>query len=146
MKKAIMATFLTVAALSCATAGFAAGVGYVDYNRVSTQYSLAKKYSADLDNKINSIKTYAESQDKRALAAKTDAERKQIRTDAIKNVRVKQQDYVTTRNKYEADLTAKVVAAAEKVRVSKGLDVILKKDARVTGGVDCTQDVLNILK
>lgn len=146
MKKAIIAAFLTTTVLTFTGAGFAAGVGYVDYNKVSTQYSLAKTYSANLDKKIEAIKTYAESQDKKAAAAKTDAERKQIRTDAIKNVRVKQQDYVTTRNRYEADLTAKVVAAAEKVRVSKNLDVILKKDARVTGGVDCTQDVLNILK
>lgn len=146
MKKAIIAAFLTTLALSFTGASFAAGIGYVDYDKVSTQYSLAKKYSADLDKKITDINTYASSQNKRVAAAKTDAEKKQIRTEALKNIRVKQQNYITTRNKYEAELTAKVVAASEKVRVSKNLDIILKKNARVTGGVDCTQDVLNILK
>ena len=39
-----------------------------------------------------------------------------------------------------------LAAAAEKVRVQKKLDMIVKKDARVAGGVNCTNDVLNILK
>ena len=43
-------------------------------------------------------------------------------------------------------MTKKVIAAAEQVRTAKKLDVIIKKDIRVSGGVDCTQDVLNILK
>lgn len=130
----------------CAGAANAAGIGYVDYNRVSTQYSLAKKYTNELDNKLKSIKTYAETQQKRANAAKTAAEKKSITDAAVQQVRLKQQDYTSTRNRYEAELTNKVVAAAEKVRASKGLDIIIKKDSRVTGGVDCTTEVLNILK
>ena len=80
------------------------------------------------------------------MAAKTEAEKKAIRNESVKQVRIKQQDYAATRNRYENELTAKVVAAAERVRVAKKLDVIIKKDSRVTGGVDCTLDVLNALK
>lgn len=146
MKKTVVTMLLAAVVTFGANASFAAGIGYVDYSRVSTQYSLAKKYSADLDKKVADIKSYADAQQKRANAAKTAAEKKTITEAAVKQVRLKQQQYITARNNYEKELTSKVVAAAEKVRVSKNLDIIIKKDMRVTGGVDCTTDVLNILK
>ncbi len=146
MKKAIMTALLALGVLASANASFAAGIGYVDYAKVSTNYPLAKQYTQTLDKKVAAIKAYAEAQDKKIATAKTDAERKAIRAESVKQVRAKQQDYAVTRNKYEAELTAKVVAAAEKVRVAKKLDIIVKKDSRVTGGVDCTLDVLNALK
>ena len=144
MKKTIMTAVLTLCVLAGVNASFAAGIGYVDYAKVSTTYPLAKKYTQELDKKIAAIKTYAEAQDKKIMAAKTEAEKKAIRNESVKQVRIKQQDYAVTRNKYENELTAKVVAAS--VRVAKKLDIIIKKDSRVTGGVDCTLDVLNALK
>ncbi len=146
MKKAIMTALLALFVFAGANASFAAGIGYVDYAKVSTSYPLAKQYTQALDKKVAAIKAYAEAQDKKIATAKTDAERKAIRNESVKQVRAKQQDYAVTRNKYEAELTAKVVAAAERVRVAKKLDIIIKKDSRVTGGVDCTLDVLNALK
>lgn len=146
MKKTIMTALLTLCVLAGVNASFAAGIGYVDYVKVSTTYPLAKKYTQELDKKVAAIKTYAEAQDKKIMAAKTEAEKKAIRNESVKQVRIKQQDYTATRNRYENELTAKVVAAAERVRVAKKLDVIIKKDSRVTGGVDCTLDVLNALK
>ena len=145
-KKTVITTFLALAISFGAQASFAAGVGYVDYAKVSTQYSLAKKYTADLDKKVAAIKSYAKKKKKRANAAKTAAEKKTISDQAVKQVRAKQQEYIAARNKYEDELTKKVIAAAEQVRTAKKLDVIIKKDIRVSGGVDCTQDVLNILK
>ena len=146
MKKTIMTALLALALVAGINTSFAAGIGYVDYAKVSTSYPLAKQYTQELDKKVAAINAYAEAQDKKILAAKTDAEKRAIRNESVKQVRAKQQDYATTRNKYENILTQKVVAAAEKVRVAKKLDIIIKKDSRVTGGVDCTLDVLNALK
>ncbi len=145
MKKTVITTLLALACVFGVNASFAA-IGYVDYGKVSTDYSLAKRYTAELDKKLDAIKAYTTAQDKKIMAAKTDAEKKAIGTEAMKQLKLKQQDYAATRTRYENDLTAKVVAAAEKVRVAKKLDMIIKKDARVTGGVDCTLDVLNALK
>ena len=79
-------------------------------------------------------------------AAKTQAEKAKIRKEGIAQVQAKQKEVISLKQKYEAELEAKVAAAAEKVRVQKKLDMIVKKDARVAGGVNCTNDVLNILK
>lgn len=147
MKKLILTALLTFAVASFgATSAFAAGVGYVDYAKVSTTYSLAKKYSAELDKKATAIKTYRQQQIEKIQSAKTDAERKSIAQAAEKQLVAKQQEYVTTANKYESELVAKVAAASEQVRVSKKLDIVIKKTIRITGGVDCTADVLKILK
>lgn len=146
MKKTIMTALLTFCVLAGVNASLAAGIGYVDYAKVSTTYPLAKKYTQELDRKVAAIKAYAEAQDKKIMTAKTEAEKKAIRSESVKQVRVKQQEYAATRNEYENELTAKVVAAAEKVRVARKLDIIIKKDSRVTGGIDCTADVLSVLK
>ncbi len=145
MKKTIITALIALVSMISINASFAA-IGYVDYGKVSTDYSLAKRYAAELDKKVAAIKAYTTAQDKKITAAKTAAEKKAIGTESMKQLKIKQQDYVATRARYENDLTAKVVAAAEKVRVAKKLDIIIKKDSRVTGGVDCTLDVLNALK
>ena len=75
---------------------------------------LQKKYTLELDKKVAAIKAYTTAQDKKIAAAKTDAEKKQLVAESIKQLQIKQKDYVTTRTRYENELTAKVVAAAEK--------------------------------
>lgn len=144
MKKTMIVTLLAL--LMTSGASFAAGIGYVDYAKVRAEYPLAKKYAQDIDNKAAAIKAYADSQQKKALAVKTPAEKKAIADASVKEIRLRQQQYAAALNKYEAELTQKVVAAAEKVRAAKGLDIIITKSTRVTGGVDCTLDVLKNLK
>lgn len=124
----------------------AAGIGYINYDTVSKNYSLAKKYTTNLNNKVNSIKTYTTQKDREVNNAKTAAQKASIRKTALAEIEKKQKDYLATRQKYEADLSNKINAAAEKVRVQKKLDVILNKDYVAAGGVDVTQAVLAILK
>ncbi len=124
----------------------AAEIGYVNYDTVSTNYSLAKKYTTDLNNKIKAIKNYTAQKDKEVANAKTAAQKANIRKTALAEIEKKQKDYITTRGRYEIDLNKKINAAAEQVRVQKKLDVIINKDSVVAGGVDVTQAVLAILK
>ena len=60
-----MTALLTLCVLAGVNASFAAGIGYVDYVKVSTTYPLAKKYAQDIDNKAASIKAYADAQQKK---------------------------------------------------------------------------------
>ena len=140
-------TMLSILCFMCVTlASNAAGIGYINYDVVSQNYSLAKKYTTDLNNKVNSIKTYTAQKDKEVNNAKTAAQKATIRKAALAEIEKKQKDYLLTRQKYEADLTKKINAAAETVRVQKKLDAVLNKDSVAAGGVDVTQAVLSILK
>ena len=99
-----------------------------------------------MKNKSQSIRTYAKQKDNQVAKAKTAAEKEKIRKEGISQVQLKQKEYSSLRTRYENELNSKVQAAAEKVRVQKKLDAIIKADARVTGGVDCTSAVLTVLK
>ena len=144
MKK-ILTSIITASVFWMAQAAFAQ-VGFVDYSYISKNYPLAQKYSQTLRNKSQSIRTYAQQKDAQVAKAKTQAEKDRIRKEGISQVQLKQKEYSSLRTRYENELNTKVQAAAEKVRVQKKLDMIIKKDARVTGGVDCTSAVLTILK
>lgn len=144
MKK-ILSLLSVISILTISNAAFAA-VGYVDYSYISKNYPLAQKYTQTLKTKNAAIVTYAKQKDAQVKAAKTNAEKEKIRKEGIAQVQLKQKEVISLKQKYEAELEAKVSAAAEKVRVQKKLDMIVKKDARVAGGVNCTNDVLNILK
>ena len=140
-------TMVSILCFMCVTlASNAAGIGYINYDVVSQNYSLAKKYTTDLNNKVNSIKTYTAQKDKEVNNAKTAAQKATIRKAALAEIEKKQKDYLLTRQKYEADLTKKINAAAETVRVQKKLDAVLNKDSVAAGGVDVTRAVLSILK
>ena len=140
-------TVLSILCFMCVTlASNAAGIGYINYDVISKNYSLAKKYTTDLNNKVNAIKNYTTQKDKEVNNAKTAAQKATIRKTALAEIEKKQKDYLATRQKYEIDLSQKINAAAEKVRVQKKLDVILNKDSVTAGGIDVTQAVLSILK
>ena len=139
MKK-ILSLLSVISILTISNAAFAA-VGYVDYSYISKNYPLAQKYTQTLKTKNAAIVTYAKQKDNQVKAAKTQAEK-----EGIAQVQLKQKEVISLKQKYEAELEAKVSAAAEKVRVQKKLDIIVKKDARVAGGVNCTNEVLSILK
>ena len=137
MKK-VLSSLMVIGIFSLAQAAFAQ-IGYVDYSYISKNYPLAQKYSQTLKNKSQSIRTYAKQKDNQVAKAK-------IRKEGISQVQLKQKEYSSLRTRYENELNSKVQAAAEKVRVQKKLDAIIKADARVTGGVDCTSAVLTVLK
>ena len=143
MKKVIVSILCFI---SVTMASNAAGIGYINYDVVSSNYSLAKKYTNDLNNKVNSIKTYTAQKDKEVTNAKTAAQKASIRKAALAEIEKRQKDYLATRKRYEQDLSNKIKTAAETVRVQKKLDVILNKDFVTAGGVDVTQAVLSILK
>lgn len=143
MKKIILSL---MAFMFLTLASNAAGVGYVNYNVISQNYPLARKYTTDLNNKVNAIKTYTKQREDAVAKAKSAQEKSNIKKAALVEIEKKQKDYLATRDKYEIDLTKKINAAVEKVRVQKKLDIVLNKEAVITGGVDITQSVIAILK
>lgn len=143
MKKTILSVlcfmFLTLASN-------AAGIGYVNYDTISKTYPLAKRYTNDLNNKVNGIKKYTKQKEAEVNKAQSAAQKANIRKAALAEIERRQKDYLATRDRYELDLTKKINAAVEKVRVQKKLDIVLNKTSVVAGGVDITQSVLAILK
>lgn len=70
-----------------------------NYDTVSTNYSLAKKYTNDLNNKVNAIRNYTNQKDKEVGNAKTAAQKAAIKKTALAEIEKKQKDYLATRKK-----------------------------------------------
>lgn len=143
MKKIIV---LVILSLFCITNVFAQGIGYIDYNKVVNDYSLTKKYKKDLDFKTDSLKEYVKKQETKIKNAQTKEEKQEIQKQTYKEIENMQKDYITSKENKEKEVINNIKKAAEKVRTDKNLDIILKKDMTVSGGVDCTNDVIKELK
>ena len=143
MKKIII---IAVLSLFCITNVFAAGIGYIDYNKVVSQYSLATKYKKELNNKTTNLKNYVDQQEAKIKNAKTKEEKQEIQKATYKEIENKQKDYINYKEAKEKEVINNIQKASEKVRVKKNLEIILKKDMTVTGGIDCTPDVIEELK
>lgn len=143
MKK-LMLTALSILLVQGAT--MASGIGIVDYAKIVEEYPLATKYKKELEVKANNIKTFVEAQENQIQKMKTAQEQAVAKRSAVVEIEKKQKDYLSTREARESELNAKIREAAEKVRVEKGFDVILKADNAVTGGVNITPEVLKKLK
>ena len=143
MKKIITAIFLS---LFCITNVIAAEIGYIDYAKVVDNYSLAKKYKKELNSKTDSLKIYVNQQETKIKNAKTQEEKQALQKAAYKEIENRQKDYITSKENKEKEVINNIKKASEKIRVKKNLDIILKKDMTVTGGIDCTPDVIEELR
>ena len=140
-------TLLTLLSLILLTqTGFSAGIGYIDYYKVVTTYPLAQKYRKELLNKSNAINNYTKNQENKILQAKDKETKNQLRDKGIAEIKKMQKDYAILREQREQEIQNKIKLTADKVKEQKKLDIIIKKDASVTGGIDVTQDVINGLK
>ena len=143
MKKLVLSAlsfmFLTLASN-------AAGIGYLDYDKVSNNYPLATKYNKELNSKVSAIKSYTQKRQDLVTKAKTTEEKAKLKKESLAQIDKMEKEYLTLRDKYVVELKSKILAAAQKVRTEKKLDIILNVDSTVVGGIDVTDDVIKALK
>ncbi len=138
--------YLTLLALIVSCSFAFAQTGYVDYGYIYGNYPLARQYGTTIKNKQNQIINFAQQKDAQAKTIQNADERKNAIQEGLKQVEEKGNELKKLKRQYENEIDLKIKKASETVRVQKGLDIIIKADLRVTGGVDCTNEVLNILK
>lgn len=141
MKKIVL--FLALILL-CSNAANAAEIGYISYQKVLTNYGPAKKAIAELDKKGLDIKQYIMQQEIEVMKT-SDANKKVVRQKTIKDLNAKQEEYAKLKLKKEQELSKSITAAINAVRVEKKLDVILDSTTVLSGGINCTEDVLKKL-
>ena len=126
------------------TPAFAA-VGYVDYNVIYQKLPISKSYQTKIDAKAEAVRKYNQ-ETKSMLEGKTFEQRQQINNSRKENLYKIEREYINLRYKQQEVVTAKVKAAADSVLVSKKLDAIVDKKSVISGGVDCTNDILKAIK
>lgn len=128
------------------TANCFAAVGYVDYTYIYKNLPISKSYQQRIDTKASEVRNY-NLQTQNLMKTQSTAELKaKVRDSRKDNLYKLEKEYIDLRYKQEAVVKEKVAKAADIVRAQKGLDMIVDKKSRVSGGVDCTQEILRAIK
>ncbi len=137
-------TALLVMAAANLTAN-ATTIGYADFQKVLSEYSLARSTYKDLDNKMLELQQYAMDKDKQFRTIESPLQKKTFEEQFQKEFKLKEDRIYDLKDQKEKVIRDNVLAASKAVATAKKLDVILDYGVVYAGGVDVTNDIIQYL-
>ena len=125
---------------------FAEGLGYINYEKVLSNYDLAKNVARELDAKGMELQQYLMDKEKEFKAIDTPVKRQAFKDRIANEYKAKEEAYVKYRINKEKEVFNKVQSAAKIVMAEQKLDAIIDIKAVFAGGVDITDLVIQKLK
>ena len=123
----------------------AGGVGYINYDKIISEYQYAKNTITEIDNKAAEIEDYLTKKEEEYNNTESAVQKKKIE-DTVKNeMVVKEKAFNIFREKKEEDIYNRIHAVSEKIRMEKGLDAVLDARSIFSGGIDITDDMIKKL-
>ena len=146
MKKILLSilTFCLISGFSGLT--FAAGIGYVDYERVIENCSFALNAKKKLDAKALEIKQYMFDKEKEYENIQSPVQKQNFQDKVTAELKNKQNDYMRMQAKTEQEVFSKIRDIANKIMVEQKLDAIISDKAVFCGGIDITNILIDRLK
>jgi len=138
-----LALLTIIAVTGIANAG---GVGYIDYMKVIDNYEYAKKVTKEVDAKGLEMQQFLVDKEKEYKSLDTPLKKQTFEQKVSQEFKVKEQAYVTLKNKREQEVYSKIRDAAKAVMVEQKLDAIMDQRGVFVGGLDITDMVINKLK
>lgn len=135
---------LTILGSNCAT--FAAGLGYVDYERVIENCSFALSAKKKLDAKAIEIKQYMFDKEKEYEAIQSPVQKQNFQDKVTQEMKSKQNEYLKLQAKTEQEVFSKIRTVANQIMVEQKLDAIISDKAVFCGGIDITNILIDKLK
>lgn len=120
---------------------FAAGVGYINYEKVASEYQYAKSSMREIDTKGREIEAYLKAKEAEFNKLETPLQKKKFQETVQAELKTKEQAFNDFRNKREEQVYQRIYAVAEKIRLEKELDVLIDARGVFSGGIDIS-DVL----
>ena len=145
MKKIRLFVLMAVLALVSAPC-FAEGLGYINYEKVLSNYDLAKNVAKELDAKGMELQQYLMDREKEFKAIDTPVKKQAFKDRIANEYKAKEDAYVKYRINKEKEVFSKVQSAAKIVMAEQKLDAIVDIKVIFAGGVDITDIVIDRLK
>ena len=120
---------------------FAAGVGYINYEKVASNYIFAKNTMLEIQTKGREIESYLRAKEVEFDKLETPLQKKKFQETVQAELRAKENAFNNFREKKEEDVYNRIHAVAEKIRLEKQYDVLLDARGVFSGGNDIT-DIL----
>ena len=124
---------------------FAGGVGYINYEKVLSEYQFAKNTAREIENKAIEIEKYLEAKEAEFNKLESPVQKNKLEATVRNEMKTKEAAFNDFRDKKEELVYTKVHAVTEKIRLEKGLDAILDRRSVFSGGVDITDELITKL-
>ena len=124
----------------------AAGVGYIDYQKVQDGFPFAQQAVKEIDAKALEMQQYMVDKEKQYKALDTPLKKQNFETQTATEFNAKQDALYKLRNSRETQIMNQVQDAAKAIMVSQKLDAILSDQVIFVGGVDVTDLIIQKLK
>lgn len=132
---------ILITALILSTPSFAAGVGYINYEKVAAEYQYAKSSMREIETKGREIEQYLKAKEAEFNKLETPLQKQKFQEMVQAELKTKENAFNDFRNKREEEVYRRIYAVAEKIRLEKGLDVLIDARGVFSGGIDIS-DVL----
>lgn len=143
-KLSILATVACVLSFSGMKA-YADAVGFVDLDKVISNYSKADDVSADLKGKEAELQKFLADAQKQLKTTATPVERKNLEDKLTKEFKAKSDSFKDSQIKEWKEVEDNVYKAIDTTAKTQKLDVVLNKAAVLSGGKDITDEVVTLL-
>lgn len=142
IKLILTALVIMLSANLCANAGT---IGYADFDKVLNEYSFARNAYKEIDNKSAELRQYALDKDKQFKSIDSPLQKKTFEDQVQKEFAAKAEKINTLTAQKEKTIRDNVLAACKSVAAAKKLDAVVDSAVIYAGGVDVTNDIIQIL-
>ena len=148
MKKFKLAALLMTAGLfiTLGNQADAAGVGYINYQKVQEGFPFAQQAVKEVDAKALEMQQYMVDKEKQYKSLDTPLKKRNFEEQTAREFKLKEEAYMRLKVQKEEQIYNKIQAATKQVLVEQKLDAIVDYRVIFVGGVDVTDTVLQKLK
>ena len=148
MKKWKLATLTAIVAVFAAFTmkAEAAGIGFIDYQKVQENYSFALQAVKEVDAKGLELQQYMVDKEKQYKSLDTPVKKKNFEDQTAREFKAKQEAFMKLKMTKEEEIYKKIQAATKDVMVEQKLDAIVDFRVMFVGGLDITDLVIQKLK
>lgn len=138
MKRFLLILSLLILCSPC----YAGGVGYINYQKVVDNYTFAKTSMREIEAKGSEVQQYIRAKEIEFSKLETPIQKKKFQETVNAELQIKEKAFNEFREKREEQVYSRIHAVAEKIRLEKGLDVLLDQRGVFSGGIDITDALI----
>ena len=138
MKRFLLLLSLLILCSPC----YAGGVGYINYQKVVDNYTFAKTSMREIEAKGSEVQQYIRAKEIEFSKLETPIQKKKFQETVNAELQIKEKAFNEFREKREEQVYSRIHAVAEKIRLEKGLDVLLDQRGVFSGGIDITDALI----
>lgn len=124
----------------------AAGVGYIDYQKVQENFPFAQQAVKEIDSKALEMQQFMVDKEKQYKNLDTPLKKQNFEEQTAREFKLKEDAYMRLKSQKEEQVYNKIQAATKQVLVEQRLDAIVDYRVIFVGGVDISDLVIQKLK